>query len=94
MLAAQDHKCAGCGKPDPEHVDHDHKTGAVRGMLCFNCNQALGNVRDSIAVLGRLQTYLRTSMRSPAAAFVCNEYRLHGIVIEAVDFRGHERVAR
>jgi hypothetical protein len=34
MLAAQHGLCAACGKPDPEHVDHDHHTGKVRGMLC------------------------------------------------------------
>jgi hypothetical protein len=42
----------------PEHVDHDHATGQVRGMLCSNCNQALGNVRDSVQVLERLAGYL------------------------------------
>jgi hypothetical protein len=58
MLVEQDNKCAACDKPDPEHVDHDHATGQVRGMLCFNCNQALGNVRDSVQILDRLAGYL------------------------------------
>jgi hypothetical protein len=58
MLVEQDNKCAACDKPDPEHVDHDHATGQVRGMLCFNCNQALGNVRDSVQILDRLAAYL------------------------------------
>lgn len=58
MLAEQQGLCAGCGKPDPEHVDHDHETGVFRGMLCFNCNQALGNARDDIEVLQRLRNYL------------------------------------
>jgi Recombination endonuclease VII len=55
MLAAQGGVCAVCEKPDPEHVDHDHETGVVRGMLCFNCNQALGNARDDVEVLRRLR---------------------------------------
>jgi hypothetical protein len=63
MLAEQDGKCAVCEKPSPEHVDHDHQTGVVRGMLCFNCNQALGNVRDSLEVLSRLSMYL--TVRQP-----------------------------
>jgi hypothetical protein len=58
MIEAQGGTCATCdGKP--EHVDHDHATGKVRGVLCFNCNQALGNVRDSVETLARLRTYLR-----------------------------------
>jgi Recombination endonuclease VII len=58
MLADQRGACLGCDKPDPERVDHDHETGRVRGMLCFNCNQALGNARDDIDVLERLRNYL------------------------------------
>jgi len=58
MLVEQDNKCSGCDRPDPEHVDHDHATAQVRGMLCSNCNQALGNVRDSVQVLERLAGYL------------------------------------
>jgi Recombination endonuclease VII len=32
-----------CDKPDPGHTDHAHEAGKVRGILCFNCNQGLGN---------------------------------------------------
>lgn len=58
MVEAQGGTCTVCDQK-PEHVDHDHKTGKVRGILCFNCNQALGNVRDDLAVLQRLMDYLR-----------------------------------
>jgi Recombination endonuclease VII len=61
MLATQGSICPGCGKPNPEHVDHDHETNEVRGMLCFNCNQALGNVRDNVQVLEQLGRYLDRS---------------------------------
>ena len=42
LLAEQGGVCAICGAPDPQHLDHDHRTGWVRGILCFNCNGGLG----------------------------------------------------
>lgn len=59
LLELQDGLCAICGVPNPEHVDHDHRTGAVRGILCFNCNGGLGQFRDNIAHLERAITYLK-----------------------------------
>ena len=44
MLEAQDGHCALCpavAKSRRLHIDHDHKTLAVRGLLCFRCNAAL-----------------------------------------------------
>ena len=44
LLAAQDGGCAICGNPPKTrrlHVDHNHRTGKVRGLLCFRCNRAL-----------------------------------------------------
>ena len=35
-----------CGIPDAHHVDHDHRTGQVRGILCFRCNVAIGLLDD------------------------------------------------
>ena len=48
-----------CGETRPEHVGHDHVTGRVRGILCFNCNQGLGNFRDDIRSLICAVDYLR-----------------------------------
>src|SRR5437016_1885735 len=58
LVRQQDGVCAICGRPDPEHVDHDHETGAVRGILCFNCNGGLGQFRDSIDSLMSAAAYL------------------------------------
>lgn len=59
LLAEQGGVCAICRRPDPEHLDHDHRTGWVRGILCFNCNGGLGQFKDNPDVLARAITYLR-----------------------------------
>jgi hypothetical protein len=49
----------GRGRGKMLSVDHDHKTGEVRGLLCGPCNKdVLGHLRDSIAALERAVTYL------------------------------------
>jgi hypothetical protein len=83
MLEAQGGLCPGCAKANPEHVDHDHATGEVRGMLCFNCNQALGNVRDNIEILGKLQDYLLAAVPSQRAVPAI-EARLHRVLVDAI----------
>ena len=59
MLAAQGGRCAICGESDPQHVDHDHRTGWVRGILCFNCNGGLGQFKDDPKLLAGAITYLK-----------------------------------
>ena len=63
MLKAQDYKCAICGKEitDQEpHIDHDHNTGKVRGLLCGKCNTALGLFGDDPSLLNKAVQYLTT----------------------------------
>lgn len=59
LLAGQGGVCAICDVPDPAHLDHDHRTGEIRGILCVNCNQGLGKFGDDLAVLERAVAYLR-----------------------------------
>lgn len=67
MELAQDGKCAICGdlpkggktSSSSLHVDHDHKTGKVRGLLCNNCNHAIGKLHDSPFLMEKAAAYLR-----------------------------------
>lgn len=45
-------------KSNKPHIDHDHKTGKVRGILCNHCNAALGQARDSIPILKNMIKYI------------------------------------
>jgi hypothetical protein len=47
-IEAQGGLCAICRRRPAEHVDHDHVLGLVRGVLCFPCNAALGQLKDNI----------------------------------------------
>ena len=53
LLLAQNNRCAICNKPfdlsNPKsiHIDHDHSTGKIRGILCRDCNIAIGIFKDN-----------------------------------------------
>lgn len=66
LLAAQGGGCAICGtdrEPNGRRlsVDHDHRTGVVRGVLCARCNVALGMFGNSIRTMARAAKYLEGS---------------------------------
>lgn len=62
IFAAQGSKCKICDTEDPGakgwHTDHDHQTKKVRGILCGNCNNALGLLKDSSLLVARAIAYL------------------------------------
>jgi hypothetical protein len=61
MLANQDGLCAICrgdNKARRLHIDHDHTTGEIRGLLCNNCNLLLGHALDSAERLTAAIAYL------------------------------------
>lgn len=73
MVERQNNKCAICfneessvcwGKVRKLAIDHDHKTGAVRGLLCFKCNIALGKVQDNKQILLNMIAYLEEHSES------------------------------
>jgi hypothetical protein len=45
-------------------VDHDHKTGKVRGLLCHSCNRALGYLQDRLEVVEAAVDYLKAGQQS------------------------------
>ena len=53
--------CALCKKvpDDTLHLDHDHKTGAVRGLLCNSCNRGLGYFKDDPLLIAAASLYLQ-----------------------------------
>ena len=64
MLEKQGGGCAICGTPESNSknhrlaVDHDHKTGEVRGLLCSMCNTSLGGFREDPKLLTAAIKYL------------------------------------
>ena len=64
LLQAQGGRCAICGTSEPGqsgafHVDHDHHTGKVRGLLCSGCNRGIGFLKDDLLVLESAVEYLK-----------------------------------
>jgi Recombination endonuclease VII len=59
MLDRQMGVCAICLAAPAGHVDHDHTSSEVRGMLCFNCNGGLGQFKDDPERLQRAIDYLK-----------------------------------
>lgn len=64
MIAGQGNACAICRKDFSSlprrhiHVDHNHRSGAVRGILCSNCNTMIGHAHDSQEILSLGIAYL------------------------------------
>lgn len=72
MFVTQDGVCVICGKPETSKnkvggirhlsVDHDHKTGKVRGLLCSYCNLKMGvveSILSDIEFLDKIRKYLK-----------------------------------
>lgn len=58
------------------HIDHDHETGAIRGLLCGNCNHALGKLGDDIATLRKAIAYLQKSSKLPKPSKKISQSRM------------------
>ena len=63
MLEKQNNKCAICKKDRNIFkkrlcVDHCHSTGKIRGLLCTNCNQGIGHLKDDLNIIKSAIRYL------------------------------------
>ena len=69
ILKNSKEKCEICGNKETRktktgkisriHLDHNHKTGKVRGVLCSNCNIGIGNLKHDIKILRKAIQYLK-----------------------------------
>jgi hypothetical protein len=64
LYEAQEGNCACCGQHEEKfkrklHVDHDHESGKIRGLLCTQCNPGIGYFQDSIERLQKAINYLK-----------------------------------
>ena len=68
LAEQQDFKCALCGQENFAMntchsgvlvVDHNHETGEIRGLLCHNCNRALGLLQDNLQTVSNIIPYLK-----------------------------------
>ena len=72
LIALQSNACAVCkttqpgGRGERWHIDHDHVTGQVRGLLCHQCNVGIGNLRDDPQIMMAAARYV-AAHRSEAA---------------------------
>lgn len=67
LLDEHNHKCAICGGLESRNrrgirmklcIDHCHKTGKIRGILCSSCNSAIGYLRDDPSIIGKCIEYV------------------------------------
>ncbi|WP_323182416.1 MULTISPECIES: endonuclease VII domain-containing protein [unclassified Streptomyces] len=75
MIADQGGLCCLCLRAAAVHVDHCHKTGRVRGVLCFNCNTGLGLLDEDPDCARRVVEYLEGNLWNPTfeAQGVCRQ---------------------
>lgn len=96
LRALQDNRCAICGRRQKMQdlaVDHDHRTGAVRGLLCYSCNhELLGAAHDTPMLLVRALIYL---LRPPTSGRWTKSPDLAMMVVrEITEYKRNDRSSR
>ena len=65
MEVKQGGRCLICGEAKKLHVDHDHETKVVRGLLCLECNTGLGKFKEDPQLFLRAIEYLKAMETVP-----------------------------
>jgi hypothetical protein len=95
LVARQEGRCGICGTTEPGNgfvfmpVDHDHVTGAVRGLLCATCNHGLGNFKDDPRLLRAAITYLEVTHVSSGSPVRGVSQEGAGPTVDARQHAGH-----
>ncbi len=63
LLVDAENRCESCGRESPLVIDHNHETGQIRGILCWNCNVAAGHCGDDAELLYCLADYMKERNR-------------------------------
>lgn len=85
LLLLQKGLCAICDKPfgtRRPHIDHDHVTGKVRGLLCYVCNVGIGYLKDSPSIIRKAASYLDKKSDVEIKGFVRLQTRERGKLVE------------
>jgi hypothetical protein len=103
ILLAQNYSCAICKTKTPGgkgtwHTDHNHLTGEVRGLLCNNCNSAIGCFKDSTFLIDKAIKYLsfpmsgivykKASAKNISAAFLKAQNGLCKVCLTDLSIKG------
>lgn len=59
MLEKANYQCEICGEKTNLEIDHNHKTGKVRGMLCDRCNRTIGMFKEDINIMSNAIKYIK-----------------------------------
>lgn len=80
----------GADKCDTPHIDHNHKTGTVRGLLCLQCNTGLGMFDDSIALLDQAKSYLGQADQRERLSELASK---DDAIVRSHENKNHEKLA-
>jgi hypothetical protein len=75
ILEIQGGGCAICGAKPKErrlHIDHNHSTNAIRGILCGKCNQAIGLLNENLILFDRAKEYIKNNNNETVSRLIEN----------------------